>query len=497
MEFRRHILLTLLAVILCALAGLPATAGAAELELGDLNPAFVKALREAPAAGLERLPNPVEVEVSAAVEARAARKAFPEAYSLVDEGLVTTPARDQGYYGTCWAFSNVAALESLIIKREGRRLDLSENNLVARSGYWRSAQARYTSGGYDFMAIAYFARWAGPLLEKTDPYPPRSIFDRRPAGPVKRHVQDVVMIPGRGPNEHLDNDLIKQLVTNNGALSVGMYFPQYDRHLYLNESTAALYYPHVKPGEENHGVAIVGWDDAFPASSFTIAPPGDGAFLVRNSYGRDWPTEEAGGYFWVSYYDAWFARDRGLGTLGGCASYATVEGVGNYSRNYGYDKLGVTRTIGYTAGGRQVPIWGANRFTAASSRPIVAAGFYTLASGTPYELWAGSSFKTLQRYAKGTATLPGYHTVDFTRPLRVRKGKRFIVALKLTSPNGAAPLALEWRYAYPTDSGKIVLAPATAKRGQSYVGPKRWRLSDLTRKKGFATANVCLKAFAR
>jgi C1A family cysteine protease len=501
----RHALLIALAAALLAFTAPAAAAGAAadaapQLELGRLNPAFVEAAQDAETASdSERLPSPVEVEVGAAVEARAARKTFPAAYSLVAQGLVTNHVQDQDYYGTCWSFSNVAALESLIIKREGQALDLSEDNLVARSGFWTSAYRRYHWGGYDFMAVAYFARWAGPLLESTDPYPPASIYEGHAGRPVQRHVQDVAMIPGRGWD--LDNDLIKQLVMDNGALSVGMFYDQQNESSYLNRSAAAYYYP-VKgtsddPTQENHGVAIVGWDDGYPAESFVQRPPGDGAFLVRNSWGDAWPTADAGGYFWVSYYDTGFARDLGLGTWGGCTSYATVESTRNYSRNYGHDKLGVTRTIGYRQSGKQLPIWAANRFTAASARPIVAAGFYTLSSGTPFELWAGTNLKTLKRYASGTAELPGYHTVTLSHPFEVRKGKKFVVAIKLTSPDGRPPLALERRLSCPTDEGTVVLAPATAKRGQSFVGLKRWRLVDLTSQKGMATANVCLKAFAR
>jgi C1A family cysteine protease len=498
----RHTLLIALAAAVCVFAAPASAAGAAtnanpQLKLGDLNPAFVAALQDPGAASdLDRLPSPIEVEVSAAVEARAARRAFPGAYSLVAEELVTTPVRDQGHYGTCWAFSNVAALESAIIRAGGKALDLSEDNLVARSGFWTTPHRRYHWGGYDFMAVAYFARWAGPLFEKTDPYPPASIHEGHPGRPVQRHVQGVVMIPGR--SSHLDNDLIKQLVMDNGALSVGMYYDWPNENLSLNTSTAAYYSP-VKSTQENHGVAIVGWDDAYPAESFLSRPSGDGAFLVRNSWGAKWPTAQAGGYFWVSYYDTGFARDLNLGTWGGCTSYATVEGVLNYSRNYGHDKLGVTRSIGYESGdGTPLPIWAANRFTAASVRPIVAAGFYTLSSGTPYEIWAGRSFKTLKRYAKGTANLPGYHTVKFSQPLGVSKGKKFVVAIKLTSPDGTKPLAVERRHAYRSSDGKtVVIAPATAKAGQSYVGAKRWRLVDLTKQQGMATANVCLKAFAR
>ena len=202
----RHVLLIALTAALFAFAAPVMTAEAARRRpaAGARTPqprVRRSGKRPQAASDSERLPSPVEVEVSAAVEARAARKTFPEAYSLVAEGLVTAPVRDQDPYGesfgTCWAFSNIAALESLIIKREGRALDLSEDNVVARSGFWTTREQRYYDGGYDFMAIAYFARWAGPLLESTDPYPPRSIYEGHAGRPVKRHVQDVAMIPGR------------------------------------------------------------------------------------------------------------------------------------------------------------------------------------------------------------------------------------------------------------------------------------------------------------
>jgi len=475
-------------VIVGGPAGVSAAGQPLRPQQGPLSPAFVEALHDPLAGAFGKLPNPVEVHLGAAAKAWAARRALPPAYDLRALGRLTV-IKDQGSNGTCWAFANLAALESRLLPEQ--RKDFSEDNLVTRSGYGPFPGGAYDWGGWDFMAVAYLTRWAGPVNESDDPY-------RTPAPPktntARKHVQGVIMLPGR--SGFLDNDLLKQMVVQNGALSVGMFydaaFDSFNRSA-PDPAATATYYCDVAAGElrngyevgENHGVCIVGWDDTYPSAGFTAAeagaPPGDGAFLVRNSWGAGYGDR---GYFWVSYYDRSFAFDD-------CTSYSRVDPTSDYTRNYQYDTLGWTTSLGYEGAPDTSIAWGANRFTAKARERIVAAGFYAPVAGTSYEVWAGATLRSLSKRESGTVALPGFATVDLSTPLAVRARARFVVAVRIVAPGETYPIAVE----RPLETWE---SRAVAEAGQSYMrygDGDAW--FDLSADPENADANVCLKAYAR
>jgi hypothetical protein len=70
----------------------------------------------------------------------------PATYDLRTAGRLS-PIRDQGRYGTCWAFASLASLESGLLPHAAN--DFSENNLAHRSGF----ALGYGDGGNSYTGV--------------------------------------------------------------------------------------------------------------------------------------------------------------------------------------------------------------------------------------------------------------------------------------------------------------------------------------------------------
>lgn len=268
--------MTLILVCLVGLIGIPQSTWADDPTpplTSPLNPEFVEYLSDlesgeintATAAGysLGYIPSPlirVDTPVDASLDSAAS---YPASYDLRSLNRVTA-VRNQGELSVCWTFASLASLESTLMPSV--TADLSENNMRWLHGFDSGPER----GGNADMALAYLARWNGPVSESSDPY---GSSQKTGLTPIY-HIQQVEYLPKSA-------DAIKQALIDSGAVYTSIYASAVDSSSYYNAQAAALYYNGSAPTD--HAVSIVGWDDNFDRSLFPITPPGNGAWIIKNS----------------------------------------------------------------------------------------------------------------------------------------------------------------------------------------------------------------------
>ena len=473
-----------LAVCAVFVSALPAI-NAQTLQQAPDNPAFIQYQQEraqkaaAPKIGSEYgrglIPSPVDfsyLKGRTPAGLRTLQAALPSSYDLRTLGKLT-PVKNQGNYGTCWAFATYGSLESALLT--GETNNFSENNLANNHGF----DYGYDAGGQFLMSTAYLTRWAGPINTVDDPY--TNGPGHSPSGlTVQKHVQEVLYLPGR--TSALDNATIKQAVVDYGAVYVSMY-ADFNTNNYYNSINFSFYYN----GDSNtdHAVAIVGWDDNYSAANFIQTPAGNGAFIVRNSWGTNWANNVGSdnGYFYCSYYDSKMAGGEN-------AVFNNAEAVTKYTAVYQYDPLGRVSDYGYSS----TNAWGANIFTATNNATLRAVGFYATDIDMNYKIYiyrnitAGSPRSgTLELMQTGVFSRSGYHTVLLNTPITISSGQLFSVVMQFVNSSYTYPIAVE--YAKADYSSR-----ATSSPGQSYISADGASWSDITTAFN-ATANNCIKAY--
>lgn len=390
---------------------------------------------------------------------------FDASFDLRNVGKVS-PVKNQFSCGSCWTFGAIGSLESCLLP--GELWDFSENNLKNTHGFNYAC----CEGGTRGMSTAYLARWSGPVLEADDPYSDNAGNCYSPPGlPVRGHVQQAIYIPERA--DAADNNNFKQAILTYGGVCTYFYW----HSDYYREDTNAYYYNGSMGA--NHSVVIIGWDDNYSRHSFRTYPPGDGAWIVKNSWGSEWG---ANGYFYVSYHDSRFP--------GSSVVYPMAEPLNNYDSIYQYDPLGFVTSYGYGTD----TAWFANVFTAQAAEELAAAAWYTASPGSDYELriytgvTTGPTSGTLAATKTGTIATPGYNTISLSAPVTLAAGQKFSLVVRQTTPGYTYPIPIE----YPLQGYSTA---ATASTGQSYVSNDETAWTDLVDDR--ANTNVCLKAFTR
>lgn len=387
---------------------------------------------------------------------------IPIKYSYRDVGRLPD-IKNQGTFGTCWAFASLAAVESSLMPME--KFDFSEDNMALNNGYFSSQN----DGGDYTRAIAYLTSWRGPVLEEDDIYGDGEInYNAK----TMKHVQEVQIIDSK------NIEAIKKAVFLYGGVESSLYTSMNqagESSMFYNPDTAA--YCYIGVNRPNHDVVIVGWDDKYPKSNFNVELEADGAFICMNSWGTEFGDD---GLFYVSYYDS----NIGIHN----AVYTRVEDIGNYDNIYQSDLCGWIGQLGYD----EDTAYFSNVYTAKEDERIEAVGFYATGKNTSYEIYYLDEFEGVESFAKkryiqsGTLANKGFYTIDLEDEFQVKSGEKFAVIVKLATPDSVHPVAIEYRAGTSTSS--VVLDD-----GEGYISlfGKSWEHVEESK-----ACNLCLKVYS-
>lgn len=404
----------------------------------------------------------MQQNLASAVDRSDSTAIIPTRYDLRERQRVPR-VRNQGSYGTCWAFAALGALESSLLPEEG--VQYSADHMTLTNGF----NLTQDDGGEYTMAMAYLASWKGPVYEEDDPYGDNETNELLP--PVK-HVQEMQILDGK------DYEKIKESVFKYGAVQTSIYNAlrsSQSKSPYYNERTGA--YCYIGTEKPNHDVTIIGWDDSYPKENFSVDLEGDGAFICQNSWGEEFGED---GIFYISYYDT------NIGTHN--VVYTRVDETDNYDHIYQSDLCGWVGQLGYN----KESIYGANVYTAAQAEKLVAASFYATGKDTQYELYVVRNFQNEESLgeripvASGKLSNAGYYTIDFNQGIPVEAGEQYAIVLHIITPGSVHPMAIEYKADKATAS--VILDD-----GESYISTngRSWENADKVEE-----SNLCIKVFS-
>ena len=336
---------------------------------------------------------------------------IPTKFDLRDWGWVSS-VKDQGWMGACWTFGMTGSLESVLLKATGIPFNVSMNNMKTVMKYSPYGAMEVFEGGANLASVSYLLSWLGAIPYGVDTYDELGKITMPITTGKDIHVQDVIFIPN---NEIPNGTQIKLAILKYGSLDVSFFGQSsFDEEVpYYNPETYAQYVD--VPEGANHEVSIIGWDDNFPKEKFLITPPGNGAWIIKNSYGSDWGDK---GYLYVSYYDKSLLAYN-LGKVTDYAATAIIENTVQYNKNYQYD---ITWLSNFESSDGNISY--RNVFEALDDDLIAGVGTYFNESGVNYtvKIFVNDELKLTQ---EGVSPYVGYHTIKLGSYVPVKKGDVF------------------------------------------------------------------------
>jgi len=214
---------------------------------------------------------------------------------------LTTPAKNQGRCGSCWAFTALGAIESVINIREGFTdidIDLSEQYLLSCLPAAGSCSGGRTASPFSFIINTTeegnFVN--GVIFEKCLPY---EGDDSIPCSQKAEHWLDtLVPLSGFGEAWFEEDDanaiaMMKSKIYENGPIYTLMLVDNSFRYFgsIFHKSTDYFPYRPLDVDFWNHAVLIVGWKDDSRIRH-------GGYWICKNTWGTEWGYN---GFFNIEY----------------------------------------------------------------------------------------------------------------------------------------------------------------------------------------------------
>lgn len=448
---------------------------------------------------------------------------------------LVTEVKNQNPWGDCWSFGSNGAAEVSLASTLGKTnndLDFSERHtawfqntplssnpdLLPTSAKSQSGEgqistyggnSRMGTGGNSLQAAQMFASGTGVTAESVAPYGNNGnamssndtweVSDSSRFSSIAR-LKDYNNL---GTTVTQDNSLdttvlnnVKSELVAGRAVEMSYKADQAQPGAsadssYMNRDTWAQYNPNkVRP---DHSVMIVGYDDTFSKDSFKTTPDGDGAFIVKNSWGHSEADSglsygdvnygsyglDNSGYFYLSYYDktiSSFASFEFDGDSYSETPYDTSEKIIDQ-----YDYMPIMDSSGRGMGSDNFRY--GSIYTAGENQTINSVVVYTIDNGmTPtVEVYKLNSNATNpedgEKVGTGTATYPynGLHAVSITaesgKDLTINKGDKYGVSVRLKNKSGFYYIPEQQNLSQTTASqaGYSFYGKAVVNQGESFI----------------------------
>lgn len=385
-------------------------------------------------------------------DARIQKSDLPSYYNGHKSGVLP-PVRAQYPFGSCWAFSAIGAIEADMI-HDGladTSIDLSEYHLAYFSNndfydeknlnngdHIDSSAGQFMDIGGNFLFAGFtLANMLGPVPESIYSYPASAdnMYSIESTSGRKGNIQltDITVI------DIDDRDAVKTAILNHGAVGASYY----DDDAYYGSTHNSYYNP--TNTTANHAVLLVGWDDDHPNTYFkNYTPAGNGAWLVRNSWGYN--DSGHNGYFWISYYDASLSE----------VYAADVQGW-RYDNVYSYDNIPMNSYYQDMEG----PYFTVSQnFHVDGGELIKAIGFYTINALDKIEFTLADIESSVTKTVNNLA--PGYHLITLDAPVLIQNQTDVTVSYRLPDGGTINPCIEVSKIKTDEEFGEIIF---TAERG--------------------------------